>query len=54
MTITYKDRGETLTFSDIKIERDKCYYRKSPILKNYLDTKKVLVSKKNFFAEKKL
>ena len=53
MTITYKDRGETLMFSDIKIERNKCYYHKSPIFKIYIDTEKVLVSNKIFFWWKK-
>ena len=43
---------ETLTFGDIKIEKYKFYYHKTPILLKDVDIEKVLVSNKTSFGEK--
>ena len=44
---------EILTFGNIEIGKNKSYHHKSPILLKDVDIKKVLVSKKISFGEKK-
>ena len=49
-----KKRKEILTFGDFEIEKNEFYRHMTPILLKDIDIKKVLVSNKISFGEKKL